>query len=79
MLKIVRRTVGFVRCLFWPHEPNRRRVRKQRDGQHLSYCKHCGTPIRRMGYNQWLHDKKKRIRTPEPETETTTATAADAG
>ena len=46
--------LGSIRCLFMRHEPHRRRVRTQPSGQHLGYCRFCGTKIRRKGYNEWV-------------------------
>jgi len=51
--KVFRRTIGWLRCLMLRHEPNRRRVRKQANGRHYSYCRFCGARLRRRGYNDW--------------------------
>jgi len=57
---IAMRVLGWLRCLILPHEPNRRRVRKMRGGQHLGYCLHCGGQIRRASYNHWVRDRVRR-------------------
>jgi len=58
--KPILRVLGFFRCILLSHQPNRRRVRKLSNGNHLGYCQHCGVQIKRTGHNQWSRDYKNR-------------------
>lgn len=50
--------LGFLRCLAFPHEPDRRRVKKVADNVYYGYCQHCHTRIRRVKRDRWVraHD-----------------------
>ena len=53
--------VGMMRCLFWPHEPHRRRVHKLAGEVYVGFCTHCGAPIRRRHRNDWVRDWKRTV------------------
>jgi len=50
---------GFIRCLFMPHDPLRRRVKKLISGSYIGYCSHCGAPILRKERDHWVRDWKR--------------------
>jgi hypothetical protein len=45
--------LGRLRCLFMPHRPDNRRVKKCGEGHYYGYCETCGARIRRLRRNEW--------------------------
>jgi hypothetical protein len=45
--------MGFLRCLFAPHQPDRHRVKKIGNDEYYGYCMHCGGKIRRIKRDSW--------------------------
>jgi len=51
--------LGLIRCLLYPHTPNRRKVKKLASGQYIGYCYHCDARIRRIKRDRWVRDWKR--------------------
>ena len=45
--------LGLLRCLFVPHRPDNRRIKKFGEGRYYGYCESCGARIRRLRRNDW--------------------------
>ena len=46
--------LGVLRCLIFPHHPDRRRVRKAGVDGYFGHCAHCGARIRRIKRDRWV-------------------------
>jgi hypothetical protein len=51
--------LGLIRCLLFPHMPNRRKVKKLLSGEYIGYCHHCDARIRRLKRDRWVRDWKR--------------------
>lgn len=52
--------LGFIRCLFAAHEPNRKRIKKLEDGGYIGLCYHCGAKVKQRKRNHWVRDWRRR-------------------
>jgi hypothetical protein len=51
--------IGLIRCLLFPHAPNRRMVKKLPSGDYIGYCHFCNARIRRLKRDRWVRDWKR--------------------
>ena len=54
--------LGFTRCLFHPHVPDRQRVTKLANEVYLANCLFCGCRLRRRARNIWVRDWQRQLR-----------------
>jgi len=50
--------LGRLLCLFLPHRPNQRRVKKVGHDQYYGYCARCGARIRRLRRGHWKRTRR---------------------